>query len=143
MSCRSSFNQSSVETGKRAQMWDGEGWELSGVSETRSCPETQLLWGFYAGIPCAMQYRGHPLGEKKWSFKAAAGAGCFFPLAPTAAQSPFPTSRGPEVMLPGGASSSSLHPAPSTEEKKKSAKAKHRLAWQQSPRLTKAIKNCL
>lgn len=124
-------------------MWDEEGWEPAGASETRSCPKTQLLWGFYASTPCPMQCRDHPFGGKKWSFKAVAGAGCFFLLAPTAAQSPFPVSRGPEAMLPGGARSSSLHPTPSTEERKIIPAAKHRLARQQSQRLTKAIKNCV
>ena len=118
-------------------MQDGEGWELAGASETRSYPKTQLLWSFYVGN--AIQ--GSPLGGKKRSFKVVAGAGCFFPLAPTAAQSPFPVSRGPEAMPPGGARSSSLHPAPTAEERKIIPAAKHRLARRQSQQLPEAIRN--
>lgn len=35
-------------------MWNGEGWEMSAASETRSCPRTRLLLGFYALGFCAL-----------------------------------------------------------------------------------------
>lgn len=72
------------------------------------------------------------------SFKAAAGAGCFFRLTPTAAQSPFPVSWGQEVMLPGGACSSSLHPALGTEERKIIPASKQRLHLAAKPAADKS-----
>lgn len=99
-----------MEKGKEAQMWDGERWVLA------------LLRGSAAsGVLCRSTLysvtQEATLEGNKRSFKVVAGAGCFFLLTLTAAQSSLPMCQVLEAMLPGGASSSSLHPTASTEER--------------------------